>query len=208
MRDYMIPYLQTTSFTTAASSLLAILHHSKPEINLTRENEFDIWKKTATLPTRGSSIYALAIYAQQCGFKPQVIVEKKEYDFPDYRFYRYTKEDIDNAGFSSDMYLAEAQEKNIDIQEKDVSFRDIHNELKKNILLLRLNAKPLRNEKRNTSNYLVVYEYSERQGHFQLIDPLQGNISVAEPVLKEAFESLETKKYRNHKMILFPKNNL
>ncbi len=183
----MIPYLQTTSFTTGASSLLAILHHLKPEIALTRENEFDIWKKTATLPTRGSSIYALAAYAQRCGLKPLVIVEKKEYDFPDYRFYRYTKEDIDNAGFSSNLYLGEAQEQHVDIQEKDVSFRDIKNELKKNILLLRLNAKPLRNEKRNTSNYLVLYGYSE--GSFHLIDPQQGIISATEQTLKEAFES-------------------
>ncbi|MBU0456566.1 MAG: peptidase C39 family protein [Nanoarchaeota archaeon] len=198
----MEPYFQTTPFTCAASSLLIILHHLNPEIELNRENEFDIWQKTTNLPTRGSSIYALANYAKKLGLNLQIIVEKKEYEFPDYRFYRYTKEDIEHAAFSSELHKKQAEENKIIIKEKKIVIEDIKKELmSNNILLLRINAKPIRNTKRNTSNYIVVHGYSESS--FQIIDPALGALSISEEIMKESFESLETKKYRDHRMIVF-----
>lgn len=197
----MKPYLQTTPFTTAASSLLAVLHHLNPETKLSRENEFHIWRKTVLLPTRASSIYALAIVAKKHNLDPKIIVEKKEYDFPDYRFHRYKKTEIEQANFSSQLYLKKAQQLNISVQEKSFTLTDIKNELQqKNIILLRINAGPLREEK-NTSQYIVIYGYKDNQ--FQIVDPVVGNLSISESKLQEAFSTLETKKYRDHRMIVF-----
>ena len=120
----MQPYLQTTPFTCAASSLLTILHHFQPQIELSPENEFQIWRETVTLPTRGSSIFALANYAKKQGLNPRIVVESKKYGFPDYRFYRYTKEDIDLAAFSSSMHLKEAEKNQIPIEEREIVWKE------------------------------------------------------------------------------------
>ena len=65
----MEPYYQTTSYTTAASSLLTIMCHFNSNIPFNRKKEFDIWQKTVNLPTRASSIFSLATYAKKEGFK-------------------------------------------------------------------------------------------------------------------------------------------
>ncbi|MBT4804855.1 hypothetical protein HON71_01655 [Candidatus Woesearchaeota archaeon] len=195
-------YLQTTNFTTAASALLTILHHFNPKIKLSKENEFEIWKKTVNLPTRGSSIFALANYAQLSGLNPKVIVETKKYNFPDYRFYRYKKEDVEQAKFSDLQHLKEAGKNNVLIEKKEIDFKDIKNELKKNnLLLLRLNTKPIRNEKRNTSNFIIVSGYENN--YYHIFDPAMGGISIPKEIMKEAFFTLETKKYRDHGLIVF-----
>lgn len=197
----MQPYLQTTDFTTAASSLLSILHYFDPEIALTKENEFNIWQKTANLPTRGSSIFALANYAQEQGLNPIVIVEEKSYNFPDYRFYRYKKSDIEQAEFSDQLHLKKAQQKGIKIEEREITLTEIKSLLStQKIILLRLNAGHLRG-KRNTSNYLVIYGY--KNNHFQIIDPQTGSFSISEQIIRDAFDSLESKKFRDHRMIIF-----
>lgn len=198
----MIPHFQSSPYTTAASSLLTILHH-KIQTPLTKQNEFTIWHETANLPTRGSSIYALARYAKQQGLNPSIIVEKKQYDFPDYRFYRYTKEDIEHASFSSDQHQQEALNIGVPITETSMTLQHVKNTLKNNIIILRLNVKPIRNEKRNTSNYIIVHGYQDN--YFQIIDPGFAALSIPEETMQEAFDSLETKKYRDHRMLIFPK---
>jgi hypothetical protein len=200
----MNQYHQTTPFTTAASSLLTILATLKG-IEATKEREFDIWKKTVNLPTRGSSIFALATYAKKHGLNPKVIVENKNYNFPDYRFYRYKKEDIDQASFSEQQHLQEAKDNEIEIEEKEFTLNHIKNELSKNnILLMRLNTKPIRNEKKNTSNYVVVHGH--KNNYYHIFDPALGALSVPEEVMQEAFETLQTKKYRDNRMIIFSEN--
>ncbi len=198
----MKPYFQTTPFTTAASSLLIILNHLKPEFELNKENEFEIWIKTAILPTRASSIFALADYAKRLGLSPKVMVEKEGYDFPDYRFYRYTKEDIDNAAYCAKMHLEKAKNNNVNIIIGDITLNDVKNELEnKKLILLRINSKPIRNEKRNTSNYIVVKSYKNQC--FDIVDPHFGAFSIPEELMEQAFLTLETKKYRDHRMIIF-----
>ena len=198
-------YLQTTNFTTAASALLTIIHNINPTIELSKEKEFEIWRKTVNLPTRGSSIFALANYAQLSGLNPKVIVEEKKYNFPDYRFYRYKKEDIKQAEFSDLQHLKEAQKNKVIIEKKEIEFKDIKNELKKkNLLLLRLNTKPIRGEKKNSSNFIVVSGYENN--YYHLFDPALGGISIPKEIMKEAFFTLETKKYRDHRMIIFERN--
>ncbi len=201
----MIPYLQTTHYTCATSSLLTVLHHFDPDFELSREKEFEIWKKTANLPTRASSIFALANYAKLYGLNPTVVVERMEYDFPDYRFYRYTKEDIDLASFTDQQYLKEAERNGVTIEQREITFNTIISELQHHILIIRMNTKPIRKEKKNTSNFIVISCYSN--GHFQIVDPRLGALSVPEAILREAFESLETKKHRDHRMIMFNLND-
>jgi len=184
----MKPHIQTTPFTGAASAILTILNHDNPKIQLTKENEFKIWNKSVLLPTRASCIFALATFAQQQGLSPEVIVENTTYNFPDYRFYRYTKQDVDDASFMSKIYLQKAQKNNVPITTKEITLELIKAKLQQNkTILLRINTKPIRNKKRNTSNYVVVQKYQNKM--FQIIDPQQGGLSVPEETFVEAFET-------------------
>ncbi len=200
----MIPYLQTTSFTCAASSLLTMMHNFNPKIDLSKENEFEIWRKTALLPTRASSIFGLATLAKKIGLNPKVVVEKEEYDFPDYRFYRYKKTDIEHAKYFENYYLKKARDSGVKVEVRQIQREDILEELSKgNYLILRINVKPIRNLKRNKSNYIVVKDYKDN--HFEIIDPQLGFLSIPEEIFNEAFQTLETKKYRDSRMIVFEK---
>ena len=87
----MQPYTPTTDHTTAVCSLMSIINFFNPNFKLNQDNEFKIWKNTVNVPTKGASVYGLAIQAKEQGLKPIIIVEDTEYEFPDYRFYRYTK---------------------------------------------------------------------------------------------------------------------
>jgi len=100
------------------------------------------------------------------------------------------------------MHLKKAMINGVKINEGSIDLNTVKGKLEKGkIIILRLNAKPFRNIKRNTSNYLVIHGFNEK--YFQIIDPMQGGLSIPEEVMNEAFESLESKKYRDHRMILF-----
>jgi len=201
----MQPYFQTTPFTTAASSLLALMHHLNPEIELTKDNEFAIWQSSINLPTRASSFFGLANYARQKNFNISLVVEKTDYSFPDYRFYRYTKEDIEHAAFSHNNHFVKTKELGIPLVEKEITLQDVKEELQKdNLLLIRINAKHLRSLKRNTSNYIILTGFTA--GYYHLLDPIIGGLSIPESTMQEAFSSLEEKKYRDHRMIVFQKS--
>jgi predicted double-glycine peptidase len=198
----MKPYTQTTNFTCASTSLLIVLNYFQ-NMELTKENEMKIWKETVNLPTRASSIYALANYAKSQGLNPLVIVGEKEYSYPDYRFNRYKKSDIEIATHFENIHYQQAKDNNVIIKEKKVKFNDLQEFLKENHLILRVNAKHLRNSKKNVSNYVLVNKIEN--GWVDLIDPRQGGITVTEETFKNSFETLNSKKYRDHKMILFKK---
>lgn len=66
----MQTYKRTTPFTTAASSLMAVINHFNPGFKLSRENEFLIWRSSVNLPVRASSIYGLAIFAKKTRAQP------------------------------------------------------------------------------------------------------------------------------------------
>tara|TARA_Y100000310_G_C20630568_1_gene788396 strand:+ start:133 stop:531 length:399 start_codon:yes stop_codon:yes gene_type:complete len=127
----MKPYIQTTLFTGAVSALLTILHQHNPKIQLNRKNEFKIWNKSVLLPTRASSIFALANFSKRQGLKPEVIVENTNYSFPDYRFYRYTKQDVEEATFMSKIHLQEAKKNKVPIVIKVIDLKCIKKELQK-----------------------------------------------------------------------------
>lgn len=195
----METYIQTTDYTTAACSLMLILNH-KTEYEVSRENEFNIWMHTANLPTRACSIYGLAVYAREHGLDPAIILEEKEYEYPDFRFEGYTKKEIDEAKFASKLYHKRAREKDIPITEREFGLDLVKAKLNDGqALLLRVNAGALRDEA-STSNYVVVHTYREQ---FSMVDPVQGKIRVGEDKLREAFKTLVTKKKRDHRMIVF-----
>ncbi|MBN2052903.1 peptidase C39 family protein [Candidatus Woesearchaeota archaeon] len=199
----MQAYIRTTPFTTAASSLMAVINHFNPEFKLSKENEFLIWRKTVNLPIRASSIYGLAIFAKKQGLNPVVVLEDKDYEYPDYRFKGYKKKELESAKFSSQLYYQEAKELGIGIEEREFEFREARELVKKGkILMLRLNAGVLR-EKKSTSKYIVIFGYNKDKKEFSVMDAKQGIIKVKDDLLKEAFETLVTKKKRDHRMMVF-----
>lgn len=195
----MDAYSQTTEYTCAASSLLMILHQLSG-VPLTREQEFAIWQRSVNLPVRASSVYGLAIIAHKHGLQPRVVLEEKEYDYPDYRFKGYTKKEIDEAKFSSRQYAKQAREMGIPIEEREVTFKEIMDELGKNKpILLRLNAGVFRDSK-STSKYVVVFL---KEQEIRIMDPRRGEITVDEHMLQDAMVTLQTKKKRDVRMITF-----
>ncbi|MFT4261418.1 MAG: hypothetical protein ACMXX9_03225 [Candidatus Woesearchaeota archaeon] len=198
-------YLQKTSYTTLAASLINVFLELK--VKVLDEEEFFIWHNSANLPIRASSIYGVASYAFKKGLNVEVIVEDKEFDFPDYRFYRYTKDDVLLAKKSSSIYLNDCEALGIRVIERGIDFSFVKSlVLQKKILLLRLNVKSIRGLKKNSSNFLAILGFE--RGNFRVIDPKSGEHFVAESDMIECFSSLETKKHRSHKMIVFNEKSI
>ena len=162
----MQPYTQSTKFTCAASSLAMIINHFKPDFLLNIENEFDIWRKSAALPTRGCSIYGLALYAQEHGIPLKIIVGEHEYKFPGYKFKSYKKKEINIAHFASELFYKKTKEKKIGIEERSFDLDEVKRLLKQGkILLLRLVIGIIRDSKTNKRNphYLPVYGFKDNK---------------------------------------------
>lgn len=195
-------YKQTTNYTGAASALLSILdYYGKCEP--TQDIELDIWLKSVILPTRASSIFGIALYAKEKGLQPKIIVEDATYTYPDYRFRRYTKKQIELAGKIAQRYKKEAEEQGIIIVEREFDVNYIDTLLdKRKILFLRVNAGRLRGTK-STSKYIVVYKKSKEKGKYFIIDPRRRRKKVTREMLDESLEELKTKKKREKCMIVF-----
>lgn len=199
----MESYKQTTNYTGASSALMCILHYFNPEFELNEENEIDIWLKTVILPTRASSVFALANYAREKGLQPKIIVEDVNYTYPDYRFKRYTKKQIELAEKISDRYKKECEEERIIIVERDFDVNYIDTLLaKEKIMLVRVNAGRLRGTK-STSKYIVVYKKSKEKDKYFIIDPRRRRKKVTREMLEEALQELKTKKKREKCMVVF-----
>ena len=196
-------YNQTTKYTCAASSLAMVINHFKPEFKLNIANEFDIWQKTAALPARGSSIYALATYAHKLGVPLKVVVGKREYKFPGYKFKAYKKKEIDIANVSSELFYTNAKKLGIDVDEREFTFEEVKKRLKEGkILLLRLIIGVIRRSKENKRNphYMLVYKYEN--GTFLIMDPKKGRLKIDENIVEQAFDKV-TDIRRDHRMIIF-----
>jgi hypothetical protein len=197
-------YKQTTNYTGASSALLCVLHHFFPEeIKLVEENELDIWLSSVIVPTRASSIFGLAIYAKHKGLQPKIIIEDANYTYPDYRFKRYTKKQIELAEKIADRYKNKCEQENILIVEKNFDVNYIDSLLQKNkILLVRVNAGRLRGTK-STSKYIVIYKKSKEKDKYFIIDPRRRRKKVTREMLEESLVELKTKKKREKCMIVF-----
>ncbi len=197
-------YKQTTKYTCAAAGLMMILNHFNPDFKLTRQNEFLIWHRSAVLPMRGSSIYALSLIAQDFGVKAEVVVGEVQYKFPAYRFRSYKLKEVQIADYSSNLFYNSAMEKGIKISVKEFGLEEVKQLLNKGkILLLRVNIGLLRGTKanKNIAHYLTVYNYGD--GKFLVVDPLKGKSIVHEEQMQEIFETVKTKCKRDNRMIIF-----
>jgi hypothetical protein len=200
----MKPYKQSTIYTAASTSLMIIINHFKSSFKLTQKNEFLIWQNTATLPTRGSSLFALANFAKEQGLKPIVIVGDPNYKFPRYRFKGYKKVEIDIANKNSGYHKTQSKDLNIPIKISNFNLEDVKQLLYKGkTLLLRINIGILRQSKYNKLNvhYIPVYNYGNNK--FAVMDPSRGKLIINEALFKEAFEAVETKCKRDNRMIIF-----
>jgi predicted double-glycine peptidase len=195
-------YRQTTKYTCGAASLAMVINHFRQDFLLNVDNEFDIWQKTACLPTKGSSIYGLAIYAHKLGIPLKVVVGKHTYKFPGHEP-KYKTKEIEIANFSSEMFYMKAKKLGIEIEEGTFTLDDAKKELAKgNIILLRLIIGILRDSQTNRRNphYLAVYGYKDSK--FLMMDPRRGPVKIDENIVKEAFDKV-TEIKRDHRMIVF-----
>ncbi len=197
-------YKQTTNYTGAASAMLSILHNFDKNFEMNEENELDVWLKSIIAPTKASSVFGLAIIGKEHGLNPVVIIEDKTYTYPDYRFKRYTKKQIELAEKVANIYLKRAEEKGILVIERDFDVNYIDSLLDKGkILLLRVNAGTLRGTK-STSKYIVVYKKSVKDPNkYFIIDPRRRRKKVSRELLEESLIELKTKKKREKCMIIF-----
>ncbi len=196
----MEAYKQTTKYTSAASSLLMILNHYG-KLDLTKENEYKIWQNSAQLPTRVSSIFALAVIAENLGIKTSIVVGNTKFEYPNYRFKRYRLKDIEQARFTSSIFLKKAKEKRIPIKTRDFDLEEVKQHIKEGkILMLRINVGKLRNKK-VTCNYVVVYGYSNNK--FLIMDARNGKMIIREEDMREALETVTTKGKRDRRMVIF-----
>ena len=196
-------YKQTTNYTGAASALLSILHHFNEDYEMNEEHELEIWLKSIIPPTKASSVFGLALYAKEKGLQPKIIIEDATYTYPDYRFKRYTKKQIDLAGKIANRYKKTAEEEGILIIERDFDVNYVDALLQKGkILLLRVNAGRLRGTK-STSKYIAVYKKSIEKDKYFIIDPRRRRKKVTREMLDEALVELKTKKKREKCMIVF-----
>lgn len=197
----MKSYVQTTDYTCAASSLLMIINHYKPEFELSQENEFEIWRASVNLPTRASSIFGLARFALDKGLNPKIIMGETDYEYPDYRFKGYKKVEIEAAKFMSGLHERKAIKAGVDVEERNLDISEIKDVLiNGKVLMLRVNAGVFRDTK-STSQYLVVYGF--RNGLFLLMDPAKGEVVAEEEKLVEALDTLQSKKKRDTRAIIF-----
>ena len=195
-------YKQTTDYTCAVCSLMMVLNHFNPEFKLSRENEFRIWRETVNLPTRAPSIYAMASFAKRHGVDVRIVLEEKEYDYPDYRFKGYTKKEIDDAKYMSRISAKDVFNFEISIEEREISVQEIINLLNDGkILILRVNAGALR-DTRSTSKYLPFFK-TKKSELINVFDPMKGELLIDTKALEESFETLQTKKKRDHRVLIF-----
>jgi ABC-type bacteriocin/lantibiotic exporter with double-glycine peptidase domain len=196
-------YKQTTKYTCAPASLAMIINHFKEDFLLNIYNEFDIWQRCATLPTKGSSLYALAIYAHEKGIPLSVVVGEHEYKFPGYKFKAYKKKEVEIASFNSQRFYNKAKELGITLEEREFHLAEVKKHLQQGkVLLLRLIIGIIRGTKDNRRNphYIPIYGYKD--GTFTIMDPKFGPKEVDEKTVEEAFEKVDEIK-RDNRMIVF-----
>lgn len=196
-------YNQSTKYTCAAASLAMIINHFDKDFMLNVENEFDIWRSSVTLPTRGSCIFGLALYAHKHNIPLKVIVGEHEYKFPGYKFKSYKKKEISIAHFVSELFYNKAKEEEISIEEREFDLEEVKTVLKTGkIILLRLVVGIIRETKTNKRNphYLPVIGYEK--GKYKVMDPRRGELEVDETIMQEAFDKVKAIR-RDNRMIIF-----
>jgi hypothetical protein len=199
----MKEYKQTTLYTSGIACLLMVLNHFKPkEFELSRENEFKLWQRTATLPTRGACVFAMALVAAEQEIPCNVVVGDPEYKFPFYRFDRLRKSEVEDANFITQIFRKHAEDKGVKTEVRDFDLKEIKKILGKGKkVVTRLNYGFLAGKRRPRINYYLLDSYKDKK--FLVYDPFEGKRFIEEETLKEAFEGVVTKCKRDHRMVVF-----
>ena len=197
----MLFYKQTTKYTNAACALMLAMNHFKKDFPINKEMEYRIWRQTVILPTRASCIYSLAMLAKNNGIKVRVGVGDPEYRFPVSRFKIFSKKEIYESKFSSNIFYREAKEAGIKIEERDFTLNEVKENLIKNkVLLLRINMGPLI-KTRSVPDYALIYGYGNEI--FLWNNCHIGDIvRIKEKEMKECFETVKTKCKRDNRMLI------
>ncbi|MBI2670678.1 peptidase C39 family protein [Candidatus Woesearchaeota archaeon] len=195
-------YKQTTKFTGLASAIMLIINHFNQNFKVNRENEFKIWREIVLLPTRGACIFRSVIITNSYKISSKVIVEDPQYKLPKiYKFKLFTKKEIYDTKFFSDLNLDEAKKKNL-VEVRDFSLDEIKEALKKNkVVLLRVNMGPLLRV-RTIPDYILLYGYGNNL--YLWNNTLTGQtLRINEKLMKEIFLQVKTKCKRDNRAIIF-----
>ena len=194
-------YKQTTRYSNAAASLMLILNHYNKDFEINKENEYKIWHNSVVLPTRGSSLFSLAMITNEHKINTKLIVGSPEFKFPNYKYKMYSQKEVYQAKFSNELYYKKALDKGIDIEERNFEFDEVKEQLKDGkFLLLRLDIGPLLNI-RATCNYLFVYAYGN--GKFLINDTKSGKpLQIKEELMKVMFNNVKIKCKRDNRMLI------
>jgi hypothetical protein len=198
----MQPYKQSNEYTGGAAALLMILNHYDPKVELSKEYEYEIWRKAAALPVRAPDIYGLALVAHEHRRRVKVVVGELKYQYPNYRFQGYKLSEIEEATYMAELFCKRLKRFGVEVARKDVDLDQVKDLLRGDkVLLLRLNSGVLRNSKASSS-FFPVFRYGDKK--FLIVDPQDGQKKlVYEDKMKEAFETVKTKCHRDHRMIVF-----
>lgn len=179
---------------------MMVINHFNDDFELSKENEFLIWRESVNLPTRASSIFGLASFAKAQGLSPELYVGELSYEYPDYRFKGYKKSEIEAAEFMSGLHRGKAFDLGVKIEKKDILVEEIFEMLKKNnFLIMRVNAGIFR-KCASISQYLV---FVQENGKIFVYDPELDKYEVSEEELKESIDTLQTKKKRDFRVLVF-----
>ncbi|MEK6973820.1 MAG: peptidase C39 family protein [Nanoarchaeota archaeon] len=195
-------YKQTTKFTGLSSALMLVLNHYNNGFKVNRENEFKVWRDIVLLPTRGACIFMTALMAHNSNIPCKAIVEDPKYKLPRiYKFKLFTKKEIYDTKFFSDLNFEEAKKKNL-VEIRDFNFDEVKEALKKNkIALLRVNLGPLLHV-RSIPDYILLHGYGNNL--FLWNNTISGQtIRINEKLLKEAFLQVKKKCKRDNRIIIF-----
>lgn len=198
-------YQQTTDATHAAASLMLMLNHFKGgKFEISKENEFHIWHRTATLPTKVSNIFALAMLAKKEKLKVSLIVGDIDYRFSNDGEKKFTKKEIYQAKYMNNLFYQKAKQK-MKIEQRVFKFQEVKDWIKNGkILLLRLNIGILDGTNNHLTKYFLVHGYGNDL--FLINDTREGeNLRVKEGIFKEAFETVKSKCKKDNQVIIFDK---
>lgn len=196
-------YKQTTKFAKLASALMLVINHFKPSFEISRENEFKLWRETVLLPTRASCIFRIGLMAHKNKIPTKIIVGMPSYKFPRRYKFRvlFTKKEVYDTKFFSDINFKEAKKNGI-VEVRDFTLNEIKEALKNNkIVLLRINVGSLLNI-RAIPDYILLRGYGNNL--FLWNNTFNGEtVRINEKQMKEHFDTVKTRCKIDNRAIIF-----
>ena len=200
----MLSYKKSTKFTNISASLMLALNHFDQSYKVNRENEFKLWQKTVILPTRGSCIFLSGLQTHKKEIPTKIIAENTDYKFPQRSKLKnlfFSKKEIYDAKFCSELNLKEAKKQGVEIMLRDFDFSEVINNLKQDkIVILRINIGPLI-KARSIPDYILLYGFGNDK--FLWANTFEGQTTkIPKEKLKECFTTLKTKCKRDNRMMV------